>query len=166
MIVIVNGPINSGKTTLGKELNNKLSNSLFVDVDYILGDRTYFEKNKNDFNNSFAEYCYQRLLKMIEVGNKLYETVDYLIFAYCIFPNTYNLIEKGWHGKEFMVFTLDPGEEVCKSNRGNRLLLEREYKKIEECYEKGVHNLPQSKLFLQSENLKENIEKVIASLNN
>ena len=38
LILNINGPINSGKTTVSKILSEQLENTLFIEVDDLLGD--------------------------------------------------------------------------------------------------------------------------------
>ncbi|MCP4355528.1 MAG: AAA family ATPase [Proteobacteria bacterium] len=163
MIIIINGCINSGKTTLGKELHKHLPNSTFIDVDYIFGDRNYYEENKHKLKINFSEYCMRRLFKMIEVGNKLSKKDNFIVFAYPIFPNTYHFLKDGFK-KEFIIFTLDPSQKICKSVRGDRQPSKREKHNIHEFYKEGIHKLEQSSLILKNKSLDANIKEILDKL--
>lgn len=42
-MLFINGNMNSGKTTIGKLLEEKVSNSVFIDVDYIIKNYSFYE---------------------------------------------------------------------------------------------------------------------------
>ena len=80
-IININGPINSGKTTISKLLQEKLPQSLFIEVDDLLSDDEQ-ENLKLSREQGWAERL-QRLDKII-VQEKNLRRYDNIIFAYPI----------------------------------------------------------------------------------
>lgn len=82
-IININGPINSGKTTISKIIAENLPNSLFVEVDELTTD----EENERYFPNFEARIA-ERLRRLFEkIETALSEQqVDFLIFAYPMYP--------------------------------------------------------------------------------
>ncbi|RZI49343.1 nucleoside/nucleotide kinase family protein [Lactococcus kimchii] len=105
-IININGPINSGKTTISKIIAENLPNSLFVEVDELTTD----EENERYFPNFEARIA-ERLRRLFEkIETALSEQqVDFLIFAYPMYPQLYSKItERICKRASFFVITLCP----------------------------------------------------------
>ncbi len=137
-IININGPINSGKSTISKLLVKVLPQSLFVEVDDLLSDKEQIvlgltrEQGWKERTNRLAN------LINSEKGANQYE---YIVFAY---PMTDNLYRE-WKGLEdentkFIAITLSPSLDVCLKNRGTRELDEWEVARIAQMYQEGYQN--------------------------
>lgn len=79
LLININGPINSGKTTISKILSSKIENSLFIEVDDLLSD-----EEKEHLGLGFKESIalrLERLDKLLKehVSQNKYQVI---IFAY------------------------------------------------------------------------------------
>lgn len=149
-IINISWPINAGKSTVSKELNKRLSNSLFVEVDDLLGD-----EEQKSLNLDFWGGIYERLnrLDALLEKNILENKYDALIFAYPVGEGNYNR----WRELipddiPFYVITLSPKLEICQTNRGSRKLSDWEIKRIAEMYEIGHANPKHSDLIIDNSN--------------
>lgn len=139
LLVNINGPINSGKTTVCKILEKKLENCLFIEVDNLLSD----DEQKTlcyDFYQGISE-------RLSRLDHKIKENIEQqkikvLLFAYPLSDKNY----LGWKAFEneetkLICITLSPPLEVCLKNRGERTLEEREILRIKEMHTKN-YNVP------------------------
>jgi len=137
IIININGPINSGKTTTSKLLHFRIPDSLFIEVDDLLSD-TEQQKLNLSREEGWAERLH-RLNKIIEQEKKLcrYENI---LFAYPLTDTTYRQW-KSWEDDNtiFINITLAPSMEVCLHNRGTRILTEAEKNRIKQMYQEGYH---------------------------
>lgn len=147
-IININGPINSGKSTISKLLEKELPNALFIEVDDLLSDEEQ-EKLGLKMEQGWQERT-NRLTKIVnaEKQNKAY---DNIVFAYPISENLYNEW-KLWQDEntKFINITLAPKLEVCLTNRGTRELEEAEKHRIVQMYEEGYHNRAYSDLIIDN----------------
>ncbi|MBP5214945.1 MAG: hypothetical protein J6039_00090 [Alphaproteobacteria bacterium] len=131
-IININGPINSGKTTVSKLLKESLPNCLFIEVDELLSDEEQ-EKLKLGLKEGWAE----RLRRLDETIGREKELQRYqnVVFAY---PMTDKLYEhwKLWQDEntQFVCITLAPKMEICMQNRGERELTDWEKQRIAQMY--------------------------------
>lgn len=147
-IININGPINSGKTTISKLLAQELNKALFIEVDDLLSDEEQ-EKLGLTMEQGWKERT-DRLAQLI-AKEKLLARYEYIVFAYPIADNTY----REWKSFEdkntkFINITLAPSLEVCVQNRGKRVLSEAEIKRIEEMYQEGYHTRPYADLIIDN----------------
>lgn len=147
-IININGPINSGKSTISKLLEKELPNALFIEVDDLLSDEEQ-EKLGLKMEQGWQERT-NRLAKIVntEKQNKAY---DNIVFAYPISENLYNEW-KLWQDEntKFINITLAPKLEVCLTNRGTRELEEAEKHRIVQMYAEGYHNRAYSDLIIDN----------------
>lgn len=147
-IININGPINSGKSTISKLLEKELPNALFIEVDDLLSDEEQ-EKLGLKMEQGWQERT-NRLTKIVnaEKQNKAY---DNIVFAYPISENLYNEW-KLWQDEntKFINITLAPKLEVCLTNRGTRELEEAEKHRIVQMYAEGYHNRAYSDLIIDN----------------
>ena len=142
LILNINGPMNSGKSTVSKILLKLLSNATFIEVDELMSDEEQ-EKLRLSLQQGWLER-HKRLNQKLQ---DLKESREYevAIFAYPIADNTY----QDWKAMEddktkFMNITLSPSLEECLKNRGTRALNDWERNRIKEMYEEGYQNRPYS----------------------
>ena len=146
----INGPINSGKTTVSKILVSLLSNATFIEVDELMSDE---EETKLGLSMQDGWAERQRRLdeKLLTLKqSRKYETV---IFAYPISESSY----KRWssmvdENTRFLNITLTPSLEECLKNRGMRELNSWEKNRIREIYEEGCQNRPYSDFIINNDN--------------
>ena len=150
LILNINGPMNSGKTTVSKILLNMLPNATFIEVDDLMSDEEQ-EKLGLSLQQGWRER-HKRLNQKLKALKKSreYETV---IFAYPIADNTY----QDWKALEdnqtkFLNITLAPSLEECLKNRGTRELDDWERNRIKEMYEEGYQNRSYSDLIINNDN--------------
>ena len=136
-IININGPINSGKTTVSKLLQEKLPNCLFIEVDELLSD-----KEQKKLNLSREEGWAERLkrLNAVITQEKKLRRYENIIFAYPMTDKTYYQW-KLWEDEntKFISITLAPDMEICLQNRGTRELSEAEKSRIKQMYQEGYH---------------------------
>ena len=170
LILNINGPINSGKTTVSKILVNLLPNATFIEVDELMSD-----EEEAKLGLSMQDGWAERQKRLTETllalkQSRQYETV---IFAYPISENSY----KTWssmadENTRFINVTLAPSLEECLKNRGTRELDDWERNRIKEMYDEGYQNRPYSDLIINNDNqtpeetaeiIKEFIEHALSS---
>ena len=150
LILNINGPMNSGKSTVSKILVNLLSNATFIEVDELMTDEE--EKRLGlSIQDGWAERQ-KRLNKKLLDFKKLHE-FETVIFAYPISENSY----KTWssmadENTKFLNITLAPSLEECLKNRGTRELDDWERNRIKEMYEEGYQNRSYSDLIVNNDN--------------
>ena len=150
LILNINGPMNSGKTTVSKILINLLPNATFIEVDELMSDEEQ-EKLGLTLQQGWRERHKRLNAKLQELKkSREFETV---IFAYPIADNTY----QDWKALEdeqthFLNITLAPSLEECSKNRGTRELDDWERNRIKEMYEEGYQNRPYSDFIINNDN--------------
>ena len=139
-IININGPINSGKSTVSKLLKEKLSQCLFIEVDELLTDSEQ-EKLKLSREDGWSERL-NRLNKII-TQEKTIKRYKNIIFAYPITDKSHKHW-KSWEDKntKFINITLGPELDICIQNRGTRSLTKQEKERIRQMYQEG-YNCPQ-----------------------
>ena len=139
-IININGPINSGKTTISKLLQEKLPQSLFIEVDDLLSDDEQV-KLKLTREKGWVERL-KRLNEIITQEQKI-QRYENIIFAYPMTGKTYHQW-KLWKDEntEFINITLAPKLNICLQNRGTRELNEAEKERIKQMYKEG-YNCPE-----------------------
>ena len=150
LILNINGPINSGKTTVSKILVNLLPNATFVEVDELMNDEEQ-EKLGLSLKEGWAERKRRLNEKLLALKqSKEYETV---IFAYPISEESY----QKWsaladENTQFLNITLAPSLEECLKNRGTRELDNWERNRIRKMYEEGYQNRSYSDFIINNDN--------------
>lgn len=139
-IININGPINSGKTTVSKLLHEKLSDCLFIEVDELLSDEEQKKLNLNR-EDGWAERL--KRLKSIVVEEKKLQRYENIIFAYPMSIKTYHQW-KLWEDEntKFINITLAPKLDICLQSRGERKLSSQEKERIKQMYKEG-YNRPE-----------------------
>ncbi len=149
-VVNINGPINSGKSTVSKLLVKKLDNALFIEVDDLLSD-----EEQELLGLHMEEGWKERTDRLYKLVNEYKKTKQYgvIVFAYPISENLYD----EWKTFEdettlFVNITLAPSLEVCLTNRGQRELAGWEISRIKQMYDEGYHNREFADLIIDNSN--------------
>ena len=150
LILNINGPMNSGKTTVSKILVNLLPKATFIEVDELMSDAEQ-KKLGLSLQQGWRER-HKRLNQKLQTLKELrdYETV---IFAYPIADNTY----QDWKAladneTKFLNITLAPSLDECLKNRGTRELDDWERNRIRQMYAEGYQNRPYSDFIINNDN--------------
>lgn len=131
VIININGPINSGKSTVSKLLNRQFKNSVFIEVDDLMSD-----EEQSALGLSLRAGWAERLNRLDKEIIKLKASdCDFIIFAYPMDDANY----KRWRkfadlNTVFLSITLAPSLEVCLQNRGQRELTAWEKSRIAQMY--------------------------------
>ena len=149
LILNINGPINSGKSTVSKILVNMLSKAAFIEVDELLSD-----EEQKTLGLSLQQGWRERHKRLNQKLRVLKESHEYetVIFAYPITDNAY----QNWKALEdnrtrFLNVTIAPSLEECLKNRGTRKLDDWERNRIREMYEEGYQNRPYSDFIINND---------------
>lgn len=150
LILNINGPINSGKTTVSKILVNLLPNATFIEVDELMSDEEEAKLGLS-IQDGWAER--QKRLNETLLALKQSRQYETVIFAYPISENSY----KTWssmadENTQFLNITLAPSLKECLKNRGERELDDWERNRIKEMYEEGYQNRPYSDFIINNDN--------------
>ena len=141
-IININGPINSGKSTISRLASQQLPDSIFIEVDD-------FEGGDLPFDERIA-WRLDQLYQTLE-HHLLEDKLKYVILAYPMYPETFQKISEIAQGRaQFIVITLAPDLETCLTNRGNRALDAWKIGRIKEMYDEGVPSFEPSDLFINN----------------
>lgn len=129
MVLLLNGSINAGKTTVAKELCQLLPRTAHIEVDAL-----------NDFIEwmPLDESIPINLRAAVAVGKVFLEEGLNIVLSYPLRPEDYRLVVEGFRGYPVHTFTLAPRLEVARSNRGRRELTAWEYERISFHYASGI----------------------------
>lgn len=133
MIIFLNGSINSGKTTIGKLLQNKLPNTALLEIDTLRDMVSWMPLEKSiplNLQNSIS------LIK-----NFVSQDLN-VIVSYPISQNNYDFFMRELVNINTPIhfFTLSPSLETILENRGERELNDWEIERIKYHYEIGINN--------------------------
>jgi len=139
-VIQINGPINSGKSTVGRSLAVMLADARFIDGDD--HDAAVISPGLEKWTIAMA-----RIVCQIETAS-----CRYLVVAY---PIDYDQFEQilatcTKRAAQFIVVTLNPPLETALSDRGSRKLTFWERKRIVEMYEDGYQARSFSSLFIDT----------------
>ena len=149
LILNVNGPINSGKSTVSKLLVQILPHAVFIEVDDLLSDD---EEKKLGLTIQAGWGERLNRLDRIIADQKNQHQYETIIFAY---PMTENLYRR-WSSHidkdtRFIAITLAPSLEKCLTNRGTRKLTDWEIGRIREMYNENYHRPINSDLIINND---------------
>ena len=150
LILNINGPMNSGKTTVSKILVNLLPKATFIEVDELMS-----EAEQEKLGLSLKEGWAERKKRLNEklLALKEGEEFETVIFAYPISEESY----QKWsaladENTRFLNITLAPSLEECLKNRGTRELDDWERNRIRQMYEEGYQNRSYSDFIINNDN--------------
>lgn len=136
LILNINGPINSGKTTVSRILEKLLPDSLFIEVDNLLSED---EAKRLGLSMSDAWQESVTRLERLILKEKKERRHSIVFFAYPIGREYYDR----WKSYEdentrFVNITLSPSKEECL-RRGGDDMSRWEHDRILQMYEEGCH---------------------------
>ncbi len=142
-VVHINGPINSGKSTLGQALSGLLPDARFIDGD-----------DHGAPDDAPLPIRIEAALRRIE-AHIVNATGGYLIVAYPLEWVSYERLKAAAARRRarLLVLTLAPPMEVALSHRGARVVSPAERERIAEMYEEGYHSRAFSDLVLDNSRL-------------
>lgn len=128
MLIFISGSINSGKTTTGKALADKLD-AAFINVD--------------DLNDSIPDFNLATDLDKsmdlaIQQINKYLDAKKDVVANYVVRQKDFDRFENEIHTKEQFVITLAPRLEVAQGKRGDRELSDWEVQRVKHHYDTGI----------------------------
>ncbi|WP_156458278.1 nucleoside/nucleotide kinase family protein [Devosia epidermidihirudinis] len=129
LVIVLNGPINSGKSTTGRALASILANAQFVEGD----DHDAPEDASLDV---IIATSLRRLTTII--GST---TADVLVIANPLRQEDYQVLLQAVEARsaDLRVVTLSPPVEIALTNRGNRVLETWEIERSREMYAEGYN---------------------------
>lgn len=133
MIVLLNGSINSGKTTVGKHISSMGIEVAHIEVDSIRDFIRWMPLKESiplNLENAVSVALNLNKRKIDSVITIPLSEVDYEYFSSCFTEA----------GVEWTAIALNPGLEVLKMNRGNRELTKWELSRIDELDKEGSVN--------------------------
>lgn len=150
LIININGPINSGKSTVSQILVRQIPSTHFIEVDDLLSDEEQISLGLS-LKEGWQERV-NRLCKIIE-NEKQLKRFENIIFAYPMTEKLFNEWKK-WEDAttKFVNITLAPSLSVCIKNRGMRRLSDAEVCRIKEMYQEGYHNSKFADLTIDNSN--------------
>ncbi|MEK2605108.1 shikimate kinase [Burkholderia arboris] len=139
-VIHLNGPINSGKTTIGLALARVLPDARFIDGD----DHDAPEDAPFDVQWAIA---LERLVTQITDARE-----RHLVIAYPIGEAEHERLRAACDARDARLFvvTLAPPEAIAASNRGARVLTDWERNRIAEMYREGYASRPFSQMVLDT----------------
>jgi len=133
MVILINGSINSGKTTISKALVKRLNRAAHIEVD-----------NLREFINniSLEEAIPINIENTILVARNLIEHKFDVIISYPLNEEqTRKIVEElKENDNKIYYFSLSPKLEKTLTNRGKRKLTKWEIERIKYHYNEGVNN--------------------------
>jgi len=132
MIIIFNGPQNSGKSTIAKLLQKHIPQLAHIEMD---GLRKFIYWM--DGNDAFPMSIENSVLVAKNFSKKGLAVVMTYIFSNKELKTTVNSLKET--GKPVYVFTFSPKLESALINRGTRELSEYEKERIKYHYQTGIH---------------------------
>ena len=158
MIVLLNGSINSGKTSVAKAMCSKASGYAHIEVDSL-----------RDFIRwmPLIESIQLNLKNAVSVAKNFHEKNLHSIITYPLSENDYLFIKDLLSDTniELRAFTLYPGIEKLKMNRGAREITSWELNRIDELHNTGVTN-PAFGITIDNSNqtIEETADQILSSL--
>ncbi|MCR4328100.1 MAG: chloramphenicol phosphotransferase CPT family protein [Patescibacteria group bacterium] len=133
MVILLNGSINSGKTTIAKLLQKKMSDTAFIEVDDLRNFVSWMP---------LAQSIPLNLQNAVAVANNFLKRKLNVIIAYPFSQKGYQYFRKNLKitRNAIYVFTLRPQEEIASHNRGDRTLTRWEKKRIHVHYKDEIAN--------------------------
>ena len=134
MIIVLNGPINSGKTMVAKVLWEKIPDCAHIEVDKIREFVDWME-NEPSWKMSFEI--------ALQVAKGFIQRKLNVIITYHISDKGFRQLERELKQLDpnIFAFTLKPVITSAITNRGKRELSEREVKRIKETYEQKSYDV-------------------------
>lgn len=135
MIILINGSINAGKTTVAQQLVKLLPQTAHIEVDSL--------RHFIDFV-PLLESIPINLENAVAVTQNFVRRGFHVVITYPLRPDDYHHLIHNLQDTrtEIHLFTLCPPLSVALTNRGQRLLSPDELVRVRELYDEGYHRLP------------------------
>ena len=133
MIIILNGPRNSGKSTVARILQKKIPNTAHVEVDNLRDFVSWMDGERGAYSLSIEN-------AVLITKNFVKHGLN-VVFTYLLDKSDYKNVMEMLEGVDtkIYVFTLNPDINVVLTNRGNRELSNEEQKRIQYHYKIGIN---------------------------
>jgi len=156
MIILLNGSINSGKSTVAKLLSKKLPNSAIVEIDSLRAMIEWLPIDKAVPIN---------LENAVSVIRNFANKGLNVIVPYPLSQKNYDYVISGLGGLNVKIhaFTLAPKLDKALSNRGERELSDLERDRIKHHYDIGIANPKFGEVIDNSEQAPEETSDIIIS---
>lgn len=143
-VIFVNGPINSGKSTVAKMLAEQIPDAVYLEGAEIVSRKEL----------SLSKWIIATIMTGTLKACELAHEGKLAIFAFPLRDNDWKVVSGLCEhaGVDPICVTLDPGIEIALSNRDQRELSEQERQRIEEMYQEGYHQRSFSSLTLNNAN--------------
>lgn len=128
MIILINGTLNTGKSTLAKALASKLPRLAYIELD------TWREFVTDVPLDEAIVINLENLV--LDANNFTKHKIDSVV-PYPLSKKNLEIIKNGLIDKDLRIFTLDPGEQCTLSTRGERQLDDWERERIKHHYKTG-----------------------------
>lgn len=131
MVILLNGSINSGKTTIGHEILAMDIGFAHIEVDDLRHFISWMP---------LAQSIKLNLENAASVANNFNNAGIHSVITYPLSSSDYIYISRllEGYGIEYVAITLFPGVENLKKNRGDRELTDWELSRIDELFEEGT----------------------------
>ncbi|MFA6185583.1 MAG: hypothetical protein WC720_05590 [Candidatus Shapirobacteria bacterium] len=155
MIILLNGSINSGKSTVARILAKKISNTANIEVDELREFVNFLPlEDSIKLNIENAALLAENFVK------KGYNA----IITYPLYKADYDYLIEEFEStnQKIFVFTLSPKLEIALTNRGKRKLTNWEIKRIKYHFDTGIPK-PSFGIIIDNSNQKpeETVEKIL-----
>lgn len=129
-IVLINGPMNAGKTTVAQILADKLTNCSYYDAD---------QESRKHQTKELPELIECVMRYLTESGIKSAATGHDVILSGVVYEGDFTEMKSAYeaNGHTFYTIVLSPSLDVCASDRGDRTLSNWERTRIRDMFEKG-----------------------------
>ncbi len=131
MIIIINGAINAGKSTVAKLLAKSIPNMANIEVDHL---RAFVDDMNGPLTQELIEMS---LINAAKVANTFHKQKIHSVISYPLLENDLKLLVDALDAKpeEIHIYTLYPRIDSLVVNRGERELADWEIKRTKELYD-------------------------------
>lgn len=128
-VVVVSGPVNAGKTTIGHALAQAIEGAIFIDGD------------DHDAPEDAPLHVRIEVALLRLCGEIFANPANFLVIAYPLRNEDYERLLLAARNREarLLIVTLAPPLEVTLSDRGNRKLDDGERARVHQMYAEGYH---------------------------
>ena len=162
MIIIINGSINSGKTTVAKLLSEKIGDTAHIEVDKLREFIDFMPLDKEVINLCLINAA---LITKTFVDNNLN-----VIITYPLTKENYDFLIKELNklNTKIYTFTLSPDLDKVLKNRGERKLSNWERDRIKHHYDIGIHKPEFESIIINNTNQtpEETAQEILKQINN
>ncbi|NQV88021.1 MAG: hypothetical protein HQ402_00505 [Parcubacteria group bacterium] len=156
MIILLNGSINAGKSTVAKLLVEKLPNTALLEIDALREMIGWMPIDQSISIN---------LENAVSIARNFSKEGLNVVVPYPLSEKNYNFLIDGLKdlNTQIYTFTLAPKLEKTLTNRGNRELEDSEQERIKHHYKIGIHSPAFGEVVDNSEQTPEETVEIILS---